>query len=144
MSQRKFRRKVGYLAQKYGINPEEIIRRINLTLDLRPTTVDLNLPADQFRPSSFRVPVHFTRFTNGEYKAEILTSIRNMDVYIVQDVENLRRHGTRHDIYSNSKNGKIDCTFSKQSWEGYAVGLLAMGRSSHLHRASTACTTEIQ
>jgi len=88
VSQRKFRRKVGYLAQKYGISREEIIRRINLTLDLRPTTIDLNLPADQFRPSSFRVPVHFTRFANGEYKAEILNSIRNMDVYIVQDVEN--------------------------------------------------------
>jgi len=88
VSQRKFRRKVGYLAQKYGISREEIIRRINLTLDLRPTTVELNLPADQFRPSSFRVPVQFTRFTNGEYKAEILNSVRNMDVYIVQDVEN--------------------------------------------------------
>jgi ribose-phosphate pyrophosphokinase len=88
VSQRKFRRKVGYLVQKYGLSREEIIRRINLTLDLRPTTVDLNLPADQFRPSSFRVPVRFTRFTNGEYKAEILTSIRNLDVYIVQDVEN--------------------------------------------------------
>jgi len=88
VSQRKFRRKIGYLAQKYENSREEIIRRINLTLDLRPTTIDLNLPADQFRPSDFRVPVRFTRFTNGEYKAEILTSIRNMDVYIVQDVEN--------------------------------------------------------
>ena len=88
VSQRKFRRKVGYLAQKYGLSREEIIRRINLTLDLRPTTVDLNLPADQFRLSSFRIPVRFTRFANGEYKAEILTSVRNADVYIVQDMEN--------------------------------------------------------
>ncbi len=88
VSQRKLRRKVGYLAQKYGLSREEIIRRINLNLDLRPTTVDLNLPTDQFRPYNFRVPVRFTRFTNGEYKAEILTSVRNTDVYIVQDVEN--------------------------------------------------------
>ena len=88
VSQRKFRRKVSYLAQKYGITREEIIRRINLTMDLRPTTVDLTLPVDQFRPPSFHVPAHFTRFANGEYKAEILTSIRNMDIYLVQDVEN--------------------------------------------------------
>ncbi|UCF96099.1 MAG: ribose-phosphate diphosphokinase [Spirochaetaceae bacterium] len=88
VSQRKYRRKVGYLAQKYGISREELVRRINLTMDLRPTTVDLNLPVDQFRPSSFRVPVQYTRFANGEYKAEILTAIRNTDVYIVQDVEN--------------------------------------------------------
>jgi ribose-phosphate pyrophosphokinase len=88
VTQRKFRRKVGYLAQKYGISPEEIVRRINLTMDLRPTTVDLTLPVDQFRTSSFRVPAQFTRFANGEYKAEILTSVRNMDIYILQDVEN--------------------------------------------------------
>lgn len=88
VSQRKFRRKIGYLAQKYGISREELVQRINLTMDLRPTTVDLTLATDQFRSSILRVPVQFTRFANGEYKAEILCSIRNMDVYIVQDVEN--------------------------------------------------------
>ena len=88
VSQRKLRRKVGFLAQKYGLSRQEIIQRINLSLDLRPTTVDLSMPADRFRPYNFRVPVRFTRFTNGEYKAEILTSVRNTDVYIVQDVEN--------------------------------------------------------
>jgi ribose-phosphate pyrophosphokinase len=88
VAQRKFRRKVAYLSQKYGISREEIIRRVNLTMDLRPTTADINLPIDQFRISSLKVPVQFTRFANGEYKSEILTSVRNMDVYIVQDVEN--------------------------------------------------------
>ena len=112
VSQRKFRRKVGYLAQKYGSSREEIIRRINLTLDLRPTTVDLNLPADQFRPSGFRIPVRFTRFTNGEYKAEILTSIRNMDVYIVQDVENhypIRLNRGDEEKYELSVNDHFFC-----------------------------------
>ncbi len=88
VSQRKFRRKVSFLARKYGISREDIIRRINLTMDLRPTTVDLSQPANQFRSSDFRIPARFTRFANGEYKTEILTSIRNVDVYIVQDVEN--------------------------------------------------------
>ncbi len=88
VSQRKFRRKVSFLANKYGISQEEIVRRFNLSMDLRPTTVDLNLSVDQFRSSNFRIPAQFTRFANGEYKTEIMTSIRNTDVYIVQDVEN--------------------------------------------------------
>jgi ribose-phosphate pyrophosphokinase len=35
-----------------------------------------------------KVPARFSRFANGEIKAEILRSIRGKDVYIVQDVEN--------------------------------------------------------
>ena len=34
------------------------------------------------------IPVRFTRFANGEFKAEIQSSIRGVDIFIVQDVEN--------------------------------------------------------
>jgi ribose-phosphate pyrophosphokinase len=36
----------------------------------------------------FKVPVRYSRFPNGEIKAEILESIRGRDVYVFQDVEN--------------------------------------------------------
>ncbi|MBN1837173.1 MAG: ribose-phosphate diphosphokinase [Spirochaetales bacterium] len=85
---RKFRKKIEILAARYGLSQEQVIRQVNLDLDLRPTTLDLNQPTDKFRPASFRIPAYFTRFANGEFKTEILTSIRNMDVYVVQDVEN--------------------------------------------------------
>jgi ribose-phosphate pyrophosphokinase len=88
LSGRKARRKVEILASHYGMSKEEIIRHINLRLDLHPTSTDLTQVTDKLRPTSFRVPAYFTRFANGEFKTEILTSIRNMDVYIVQDVEN--------------------------------------------------------
>ena len=88
LAQRKFRRKVKYLSDKYGLEQEEILRRINLTIDLRPTTTNLKHSVDQFRKSSFTVPAHFTRFANGEFKTDILCTVRNMDIYIVQDVEN--------------------------------------------------------
>jgi ribose-phosphate pyrophosphokinase len=88
VAQKKFQRKLELLAQKYKVEQAEIMRRINLSIDLRPTTTDLGRPADQFRPVSFHLPAQFTRFANGEFKTEILTSIRNMDVYVVQDVEN--------------------------------------------------------
>jgi ribose-phosphate pyrophosphokinase len=88
IARKKLRHKLEVLAQKYGLSREEILRHENLTMDLRPTTLDLRLPADQPRSSHFRIPARFTRFANGEFKTEILTSIRNMDVYVVQDVEN--------------------------------------------------------
>ena len=53
----KMRHKLEVLSQKYGLSREEILRRINLLVDLRPTTVDLRQPADGLRPTHFRVPV---------------------------------------------------------------------------------------
>jgi ribose-phosphate pyrophosphokinase len=88
IARKKLRHKLEILAQKYSLTREEILRQVNLIVDLRPTTLDLRLPTDQPRSSHFRIPARFTRFANGEFKTEILTSIRNMDVYVVQDVEN--------------------------------------------------------
>ncbi len=34
------------------------------------------------------MPASYTRFPDGEFKTEILTSVRNSDVYVVQDVSN--------------------------------------------------------
>ena len=88
IARKKIRRKLEVLSQKYGLPREEILRQVNLTEDLRPTTLDLQKPADELRPTHMRIPARFTRFANGEFKTEILTSIRNVDVYVVQDVEN--------------------------------------------------------
>jgi ribose-phosphate pyrophosphokinase len=43
---------------------------------------------DQYRTPNYLVPAHYTRFPNGEFKTEILTSVRNTDIYVVQDVAN--------------------------------------------------------
>ncbi len=88
ISLKNFQCRVEILAEKYNLPKEEIIRQINLSVDVRPTTTDTDLPADQYRPASFRIPAHFTRFANGEFKTEICTTVRNSDVYIIQDVEN--------------------------------------------------------
>ncbi len=88
ISRRKLRRKVSLLARKYKMSRQEILRQVNLSVDLRPTTLDLSGPVGRFRSASCRIPVQFTRFANGEFKTEVLSTLRNMDVYIVQDVEN--------------------------------------------------------
>ncbi len=45
-------------------------------------------PVDQHRTRNMLVPAKYTRFPNGEFKTEILSSVRNTDIYIVQDVAN--------------------------------------------------------
>ncbi len=88
ISHKKFHGKVRCLSEKYGLAPEEVVRQMNLSLDLRSTGVDSHASPNHYRSASFQIPVRFTRFANGEFKAEILSTVRNVDVYIIQDVEN--------------------------------------------------------
>lgn len=88
MFRKKFEKKTNLIAKKYGIPIEEVIRQGNLISDLQSPLTTLHGPVDEFRPPSFRIPTSFTRFANGEFKTEILTSIRGMDIFIIQDVAN--------------------------------------------------------
>ena len=65
-----------------------MIRQINLASDILLSSGDLDEPVDQHRTRNSLVPAKFTRFPNGEFKTEILSSVRNTDIYIVQDVAN--------------------------------------------------------
>ncbi|HUV09275.1 MAG TPA: ribose-phosphate diphosphokinase, partial [Spirochaetia bacterium] len=40
------------------------------------------------KAGDFKIEALFTRFSNGEFKTEILDSVRGMDVFIIQDVSN--------------------------------------------------------
>ncbi len=76
------------IARRYSISKQEALRNLNMTSDLHSLKVDASTPADVLHTPAFKIPVRFTRFPNGEFKAEILQSIRGAQVYIVQDVEN--------------------------------------------------------
>ena len=84
----KYARMARALSRKYEINIDDAVRRINLASDLNSPKPRHNSPADQIVPPRFRLPVAFTRFANGEFKAELQASIRGMEIFIVQDVEN--------------------------------------------------------
>lgn len=85
---KKYTRRVALLAKKYEYPREEIIRRINLTTDFYVPSVKINGGGKTQSAPQFKIPTRFSRFANGEFKSEILSSIRGMDIYIVQDVEN--------------------------------------------------------
>ncbi|MCF7928139.1 MAG: ribose-phosphate diphosphokinase [Spirochaetales bacterium] len=82
-----YRKKADILSERYGTSQEEIIRQMNLADDLRMKRHH-NGPVEEIRLPAFRIPARYTCFANGEFKTEILSSVRGMDVFIVQDVEN--------------------------------------------------------
>lgn len=85
---RNFERKANDLAKRHKISREEIKRQMNLTKDLLSNRPDIHSTPEHYSPPRIRVPVEFTKFANGEVKSAIKASVRGMDVYIFQDVEN--------------------------------------------------------
>ncbi len=85
------------LAKRYSISKEKAIERINYVQDLHTPPQNHGFLGGSYRPPSFKIPTRFTQFANGEFKAEILASVRGMDLYIIQDVEN------RHPVNLNGE-----------------------------------------
>lgn len=85
---KKFQKRASLLAKKYKCTKGEIIEHINRTTDMFSPSFHMNGSPQEHRIPHFDIPVHFSRFANGEFKSEIQCSIRGMDVYVVQDVEN--------------------------------------------------------
>jgi ribose-phosphate pyrophosphokinase len=85
---RRYERMAIRLAKRYKISKEKAIERINYNQDLHSPSQEYGFSGDVYKPPSFRIPTRFTQFANGELKAEILSSVRGMHIYIIQDVEN--------------------------------------------------------
>ena len=80
--------RVAALSRLYKMPRADVVRQINLAADILPSSGDLDEPVDQHRKRTYLVPAKFTRFPNGEFKTEIMASVRNTEIYIVQDVAN--------------------------------------------------------
>ena len=85
---RKHKKKVDLISEIYGIEKKEVERKINFLTDIQNINLKECSDVEEYREPEFKVPVKYTRFANGEYKAGVINSVRGMDVYIVQDVEN--------------------------------------------------------
>jgi ribose-phosphate pyrophosphokinase len=84
----RFDKKAGYIGKLYNLTREEALKQLNYIDDLASHRVTSVGEPENYRAPSFKVPCHYTRFANGEFKSEILRSIRDQDIYIVQDVAN--------------------------------------------------------
>ena len=85
---RRFDKKVSSIGRLYGLEKEEVCKQANFADDIISHRVSTVGDGKTYRSPSFKIPCKSTRFANGEIKAEILRSIRGMDIYIVQDVAN--------------------------------------------------------
>lgn len=76
------------IARKYGENKADLIRKINLDNDLDSSKMSTKDSPVAYRAPVFKANTRFTYFANGEFKTELLDTVRGKDVYIFQDVEN--------------------------------------------------------
>ena len=104
MYKHRFTLKNDVLSKRYGFSKEELVRQINLENDLRTSDLAIRGSTDKYRQPKIKVDTRFTYFANGEFKTELLETIRGKDVYIFQDVEN------HEEILMND--GKNKCKFS--------------------------------
>ncbi len=88
---RRFKQKTDFLAKRYGRGASELIKDVNFYSDIQTSDICVKGGADTYRPPRFKVKAKFTWFMNGEFKTEILETIRGKDVFIFQDAENHRQ-----------------------------------------------------
>ena len=85
---KKYNRLASHISRKYNMQVEEVWRMMYLNEDLHSVRLNHNSSFKKYQPPSFKIPVTFTRFANGEFKAEINSSVKGMNIFIIQDVEN--------------------------------------------------------
>jgi ribose-phosphate pyrophosphokinase len=76
------------LVSRYEYTRDEVIRNINFVNEVTSGRGQRTKDVTKYKAPSYQIPMIFTRFANGEVKSEIQTSVRGMDIYIVQDPGN--------------------------------------------------------
>ena len=76
------------LSYRYGLSEEEILRQVTFIDDIGNKKIPAGKCPTEFICPKFDIPVKFTRFLNGEVKAEILEPVRGIRIYIIYDVTN--------------------------------------------------------
>lgn len=76
------------LAKRYNTSAEDMIQKFNFYNDIFSNRMSVNKDINQIHVPKFKVDTRFTYFMNGEFKTELLETVRGKDVYIFQDVEN--------------------------------------------------------
>lgn len=85
---KKHKQKADIVSRLYGMEKEEVDKQVNFMIDVEDADLNILGDVEKYRAPEFKIPVKFTRFANGEFKSEILASVRGMDVFVIQDVEN--------------------------------------------------------
>jgi len=74
------------LAKRHEMGETEILKFVTLIEDLNNKRIPHNKPASTYQAPNLEIPVRYTKFANGEVKAEILQSVRSLRVFIIYDL----------------------------------------------------------
>jgi ribose-phosphate pyrophosphokinase len=88
MYKHRFTLKNDVISKRYSLDKDRLVQDINLKNDLQTAELCVRGQVDKYRPPVFKVNTQFTWFANGEFKAELMESVRGKDVFIFQDAEN--------------------------------------------------------
>jgi len=88
MYKHRFTLKNDVISKRYEMNKDDLVKKINFENDIDAPELYIKGDVAKYRAPSFKIPARFTFFANGEFKTELLESIRGKDVYIFQDIEN--------------------------------------------------------
>ena len=77
------------LTKRHGMSEEALLREVTLLDDLDSRKIPTGKLPTQFHCPDVTINVKYTRFANGEEKAEIIDPVRGLHVYIVYDVSNM-------------------------------------------------------
>ncbi len=76
------------LEKRHDMSAEELLKFVTLTDDLGSKKIPTGKLPTAFHCPDLTVNVKYTRFANGEVKAEIIDPVRGLNVYIIHDVSN--------------------------------------------------------
>ncbi|QNL96847.1 ribose-phosphate diphosphokinase [Treponema sp. Marseille-Q4132] len=88
MYKHRFTLKNDVISKRYEMNKDDLVKKINFENDIDTPELYIKGDVTKYRAPSFKISARFTFFANGEFKTELLESIRGKDVYIFQDIEN--------------------------------------------------------
>jgi len=74
------------LAKRHEMDETEILKFVTLIEDLNNKRIPHHKTTKTYRAPNLEIPVRYTKFANGEVKAEILQSVRGLRVFIIYDL----------------------------------------------------------
>ncbi|MFA5513546.1 MAG: ribose-phosphate diphosphokinase [Sphaerochaetaceae bacterium] len=76
------------LVKRHDMTPEELLDVVTLNDDLVSKRIPRGKKPKTYTCPDFEIPVKYTRFANGEVKAEILQAVRGLRIFIIYDMAN--------------------------------------------------------
>lgn len=76
------------LEKRHDMTPEQLLDVVTLNDDLISKKIPRGRRPKIYTCPDFEIPVKYTRFANGEEKAEILQAVRGLRLFIIYDVTN--------------------------------------------------------